>query len=49
MKKIKKTGSDIEIKTDFEVNVADFDIEIPTVVSKKVSKKVTLNCNFLLK
>ena len=47
--KIKKTGSDIEIKTDFEVNVADFDIDIPSVVSKKVAKKVTLNCNFLLK
>ena len=47
--KIKKTGSDIEIKTDFIVDVADFDIEIPSVVSKKVAKKVTLNCNFLLK
>jgi hypothetical protein len=47
--KIKKTGSDIEIKSDFNVNVSDFDIEIPSVVAKKVSKKVTLNCNFLLK
>jgi hypothetical protein len=47
--KIKKIGSDIEIKSDFNVNVSDFDIEIPSVVSKKVSKKVTLNCNFLLK
>jgi len=47
--KIKKINSDLEIKTDFEVNVADFDIDIPSVVSKKVAKKVTLNCNFLLK
>jgi len=47
--KIKKINSDVEIKTDFEVNVADFDIDIPSVVSKKVAKKVTLNCNFLLK
>jgi hypothetical protein len=47
--KIKKIGSDIEIKTAFIVDVADFDIEIPSVVSKKVAKKVTLNCNFLLK
>ena len=47
--KVKKVGSEIEIKTDFIVNVSDFDIEIPSIVSKKVSKKVTLNCNFLLK
>lgn len=47
--KIKKMGSDIEIKTNFSVNVSDFDIEIPSVVSKKVAKKVTIACNFLLK
>lgn len=47
--KIKKVGSDIEVLTTFPVNVSDFDIEIPAVVSKKVSKKVTIDCNFLLK
>ena len=47
--KIKKIGNDIEVKTNFSVNVSDFDIEIPSVVSKKVSKKVTIDCNFLLK
>ena len=47
--KIKKIGSDIEVKTTFPVNVSDFDIEIPSVVSKKVAKKVTIDCNFLLK
>lgn len=47
--KIKKNGSDIELKTNFTVNVSDFNIEIPSVVSKKVSKKVTIDCNFLLK
>lgn len=47
--KIKKIGADIDIKTNFSVNVSDFDIEIPSVVSKKVSKKVTVDCNFLLK
>lgn len=47
--KIRKIGSDIEILTNFPVNVSDFDIEIPSVVSKKVSKKVTIDCNFLLK
>lgn len=47
--KIKKIGSDIEIKTTFSVNVSDFNIEIPSVVSKKVAKKVAIECNFLLK
>lgn len=47
--KIKKNGSDIEIKTAFNLNTDDFAIEIPSVVSKKVSKKVLVDCNFLLK
>lgn len=47
--KIKKIGSDIEVKTTFLVNVSDFDIEIPSVVSQKVAKKVSIDCNFLLK
>lgn len=47
--KIKKIGSDIEIKTSFFVNTDDFGIEIPSVASKKVTKKVLLDCNFLLK
>jgi hypothetical protein len=47
--KIKKIGTDIEVKTSFPVNVSDFDIEIPSVVSKKVSKKVSIDCNFLVK
>lgn len=47
--KIKKIGTDIEVKTTFSVNISDFDIEIPSVVSKKVAKKVMIDCNFLLK
>ena len=47
--KVKKIGTDIEVKTNFPVNVSDFDIEIPSVVSKKVAKKLTIDCNFLLK
>ncbi len=47
--KIKKIGNDIEIKTAFSVNASDFDIKIPSVVSKKVAKKVDIDCNFLLK
>lgn len=47
--KIKKTGNGIEIKANFSVNADDFAIEIPNVVSKKVSKKVNINLEFLLK
>ncbi len=47
--KIKKIENDIEVKTNFSVNVSDFDIQVPSVVSKKVAKKVLIDCNFLLK
>lgn len=46
--KIRKVNNGIEILSNFDVNTDDFDIEIPSVVSKKVSKKVNLNLNFLL-
>ncbi|MDI9256636.1 YceI family protein [Flavobacterium sedimenticola] len=44
--KIKKTEAGVEIDAAFSVNTDDFDIEIPSVVSKKLSKKVavTLDC-----
>jgi hypothetical protein len=47
--KIKKTEDGIKIDSSFDVNTDDFDIKIPTVVSKKVSKKVTIKFDFLLK
>ena len=46
--KIKKTKEGIEIISSFEVNTDDFNIEIPSVVSKKVAKKVAVTLNFLL-
>jgi len=46
---IKKAEGGLEIKSDFVVNTDDFNIEIPSVVSKKVSKKVNVSFNFLLK
>jgi hypothetical protein len=46
---IKKAADGLEIKSDFSVNAYDFNIEIPSVVSKKVSKKVNVSFNFLLK
>ncbi|MFI0425591.1 MAG: YceI family protein [Flavobacterium sp.] len=47
--KIKKTSEGLEIISNFSVNSDDFGIEIPSVVSKKVSKKVNVSLEFLLK
>lgn len=47
--KIKKGKDGIEIVSDFSVNTDDFDIEIPSVVSKKVAKKVNVQFEFVLK
>jgi hypothetical protein len=45
---IKKTGATIEIKNTFEVSSDDFTIKIPKIVSNKVSKRVHINCSFIL-
>jgi hypothetical protein len=45
---IKKTSKGIEIKSAFDVSTDDFGIEIPSVVSKKVSKKVEIETLFEL-
>jgi len=47
--KIKKTEKGLEISSTFTVNSDDFDIEIPSVVSKKVSKNVKVSLDFMLK
>lgn len=47
--KIKKGKDGIEIVSDFTLNTDDFDIEIPSVVSKKVTKKVNVRFEFVLK
>jgi len=47
--KIKKSNDGILINSDFTVNSDDFNIEIPSVVSKKLSKKVNVNLDFILK
>nr|WP_294777821.1 YceI family protein [uncultured Flavobacterium sp.] len=47
--KIKKTDNGVEIDANFTVNTDDFDIEIPSVVSKKLTKKVAVNLDFTLK
>lgn len=47
--KIKRGKDGLEILSNFSVNSDDFDIKIPSVVSKKVSKKVNIALDFILK
>ena len=44
---ISKNGDKIEIKSDFKLNSDDFDIKIPSIVSKKVSKEVNTQIHFI--
>lgn len=46
---IKKTADGIEIDSNFTLNTDDYGIEIPSVVSKKVSKKVAVKLDATLK
>ncbi len=47
--KIKKTDKGVEIETNFSVNASDFDITIPSVVKNKVSNKINVASDFVLK
>lgn len=47
--KIKKTDAGVELDSNFTVNTDDFDIEIPSVVSKKLTKKVAVTLDVTLK
>lgn len=46
---LKKTGSGMSLDSNFFVNTDDYGIEIPNVVSKKVSRKVAISLDFDLK
>lgn len=46
---LKKNGGGMSLDSKFFINTDDFGIEIPSVVSKKVSKKVAVNLDFDLK
>ncbi|WP_293896369.1 YceI family protein [Flavobacterium sp.] len=46
---IKKTSDGIEIDSNFTLNTEDYGIDIPSVVSKKVSKKVAVKFGATLK
>ncbi|MFD2892858.1 YceI family protein [Flavobacterium chuncheonense] len=45
---IKNYSGKIEIQNTFTVNTDDFDIKIPSVISKKVAKQVNVECLFKL-
>lgn len=47
--KIRKTDAGIEIITDFTLNTDDFGIQIPSTILMKVSKKVNVHSEFVLK
>lgn len=46
---LKKVVSGVDLNSSFYVNTDDFDIKIPSVVSKKVSKKVNVKIDATLK
>jgi hypothetical protein len=46
---IKKSGEGIDIDSNFTLNTDDYGIDIPSVVSKKVSKKVAVKLDATVK
>lgn len=44
-----KTDDEINLSGDFMVDVADFDIKIPSVVKKNIADKIKVTVDFLLK
>lgn len=46
---IKKIENSLEIVSELTINIKDFNIEIPEMLSMKVAEKVNIRSNFLLK
>lgn len=46
--KIIVSGSNVTLSSDFHVTLADYNIEIPSMVAEKISKDIYINCNLLL-
>ena len=46
--KISRSGNTITITGNFSVKPSDFDIEIPSVVSKKIAETIVISYNFSL-
>ena len=46
---VRKVDGGIEIISDFNINSDDYAIEIPTIISKKINKKIAIKTEFLVK
>lgn len=46
---LKKEGNGLEIVSDFEISIKDFNIKIPEILSMKVAETVTIKSYFLVK
>ncbi|MEO0058788.1 MAG: hypothetical protein RLZZ312_435 [Bacteroidota bacterium] len=46
---VRKATDGIEINTSFSVLASDYDIKIPSLVKNKVTNKVNLKCEFIVK
>lgn len=45
---LRKLENKLEIISDFSLNIKDFNIQIPTILSLKVAEKANVSCRFLL-
>ena len=46
---LRKTAEGIEILTNFTILASDYDIKIPSLVKNKLTNKVNLKCEFVVK
>ena len=46
---VSKEGNQVLLKTALQLNPEDFEIEIPSLVRKKIAESVQVECNYLLK
>lgn len=47
--KIRKNNGTLELVSDFKILISDFDIEIPSVVTKKIAKTASVSLDYTLK
>ena len=46
---VRRTAEGVEILTNFSLLASDYDVKIPSLVKNKVTNKVNLKCNFVVK
>lgn len=45
---LKVAGNNVTLLSDFQVALADYKIEIPSMVAEKISKDISISCNLIL-